>query len=106
MKNAVSINYTHLGVALTLVFAVFTFMEPALANGLEGGIKTATTAATKIKDAMILIGGIVAIIYLLYKAVQLWQGRADWGEFGMSVGYVAVAGAAATLAGWAWELMQ
>lgn len=77
----------------------------AFANGLSGGLSTATSTATQIRTALMTIASIVAGIYLLYKALQAWQGRCDWGEFGMSVAYVALAGAAVTLASWAWKLL-
>lgn len=76
------------------------------AGGLSGGISQATSAAGQIRDGLLAIGGIVAVIYLLYKAVQAWGGRCDWGEFGMSVLYVALAGGAATLADWAWKALK
>lgn len=77
----------------------------AFSNGLSGGISTATNTANQIRTGLMTIAGVVAGIYLLYKALQSWQGRCDWGEFGMSVLYVALAGAAVTLANWAWKLL-
>lgn len=76
---------------------------PASAD-LAGGIQTTTNIAEQVKTGMLTIGGIIAVIYLLWKALEAWRGRCDWGEFALSVGYVALAGASAVLANWAWGL--
>lgn len=80
-------------------------VEPAFAN-LDAGIKTVTAGAEKLKNAILSIAGIAAVIYLLWKAIQAWQGRCEWGEFAFSVGYVALAGGAAVIANWAWGLFS
>lgn len=78
-------------------------MMPASAD-LAGGIQTTQNIAEQVKTGMLAIGGIIAVIYLLWKALEAWRGRCDWGEFALSVGYVALAGASAVLANWAWNL--
>ncbi len=75
--------------------------NPALAS-LQGGIDKATGIATQIKVGLLAIAAIGAVIYLLIKALECWNGRADWKEFGLAVLYVAMAGGAAALANWAW----
>lgn len=78
---------------------------PALSFAdLNGGLTTAKSNLDTIKTWAMLFAGTGAIIYLLVKAVQAWQGRCEWGEFGMSVFYVALAGGAVTIAGWAYSL--
>lgn len=91
------------GVAM---MATLLAIEPALADQLDAGIKTVTTGANKIKTAILTVAGIAAVIYLLWKAVQAWQGRCEWGEFAFSVLYVALAGGAAVIANWAWGLFS
>lgn len=80
--------------------------EPALADQLDTGIQTVTTGANKVKTALLSVAGIAAVIYLLWKAIQAWQGRCEWGEFAFSVLYVALAGGAAVIANWAWGLFS
>lgn len=91
---------TKLGIFLSVY--VLTIM-PASAD-LAGGINKTEGIAEQLKDGMLTIGGIIAVIYLLWKALEAWRGRCDWGEFALSVGYVAVAGGSAALAGWAWAV--
>ena len=100
-----SVDYKKWGLFALATIAMLALPSVATA-GLQGGLNTVKTQVETIKNAALTIGGIAAIIYLLWKAVQAWQGRCDWGEFGMSVAYVALAGAAATIAGWAWTLLQ
>lgn len=71
---------------------------------LAGGINKTQGIAQQLQTGMMTIGGIIAVIYLLWKALETWRGRCDWGEFAMSVGYVALAGGSAALAGWAWTV--
>lgn len=87
----------------TLIFALTVlFTQLAFASGkLQGGLNEAQTNLTAIKTWGISIAGVGAIVYLLWKGIETWRGRGDWGDFGMAVVHVALAGAAATLAGWA-----
>lgn len=91
---------TKLGLFLS---AYLLTIMPASAD-LAGGISKTEGIAKQLKDGMLVIGGIIAVIYLLWKALEAWRGRCDWGEFALSVGYVAVAGGSAALAGWAWTV--
>ena len=87
---------------LTTFVLVLCFTQFALASGkLQGGLNEAQNNLTMIKTWGITIAGVGAIVYLLWKGVETWRGRGDWGDFGMAVVHVALAGAAATLAGWA-----
>lgn len=87
--------------ATVLAFTLL-FSQLALASGkLQGGLNEAQSNLTAIKTWGITIAGVGAIVYLLWKGVETWRGRGDWGDFGMAVVHVALAGAAATLAGWA-----
>ena len=76
----------------------------AFAGGLSGGLSNAKSSLDTIKTWLMAAAGVAAVIYLLFKAVQAWQGRCEWGEFGMSVFYVALAGGAVTIANWAFTL--
>ena len=83
---------------------VFTLLltQAALASGkLQGGLNEAQSNLTAIKTWGITIAGVGAVVYLLWKGVETWRGRGDWADFGMAVVHVALAGAAATLAAWA-----
>lgn len=81
-----------------------TVISPAAFADLTGGVNKAKGYAEQLRDGLLAIGGIIAVIYLLWKALECWRGRADWGEFAMSVLYVAIAGGSAALAGWAWTV--
>lgn len=99
------VDYKKWGMFALSAMALVAFPSIAMAAGLQGGIDDATSAAKTIVNGAMTIAGVVAIIYILWKAIQLWQGRCDWGEFGMAIGYVAIAGGAVTLANWAWKTM-
>lgn len=87
---------------LTAFVLALCFTQFALASGkLQGGLNEAQNNLTMIKTWGISIAAVGAIVYLLWKGIETWRGRGDWGDFGMAVVHVALAGAAATLAGWA-----
>lgn len=88
-----------LSMALAVEMAIA--INPAFAD-LQGGIDKTKSYAEQVKQGFIAVGGIIAVIYLMWKGLECWRGRADWGEFGMSVFYVALVGGAAALANWAW----
>ena len=92
-----------LSIKQTLAFVLaLCFSQIALASGkLSGGLNEAQSNLTLIKTWGISIAGVGAVVYLLWKAIEAWRGRGDWGDFGMAVVHVALAGAAATLAAWA-----
>lgn len=92
---------TYLGIiALIAVFAI----SPAYAGGLDGGLNEVKSNMETVKKWIMSLAGIAAVIYILWKALETWRGRGDWGEFAISVGYVALAGGAAAIANWAWGL--
>ncbi|WP_338755942.1 TrbC/VirB2 family protein (plasmid) [Moraxella lincolnii] len=103
MEVANSNDKWSLSEKLTLAILT-TIISPVAFADLQGGIKKAEDWAGRIRDGLLTIGGIIAVIYLLWKALECWRGRADWGEFAMSVLYVAIAGSSAALAGWAWTV--
>ena len=103
MSNGVQ-QVTSSGVTKLATLIVFSIVTNQALADLAGGISKATSTAEQLKTGMLTVGGIIAVIYLLWKALEAWRGRCDWGEFAMSVGYVAVAGASAVLAGWAWTV--
>ena len=88
-----------------LAISVMLLSSPAFAD-LDGGLNKAESTITKVKDWGIKIAGIAAVIYILWKAVETWRGRGDWGEFAISACYVAIAGAAPAVANWAWTAFQ
>lgn len=94
-KNIIKQSYL---VALLMIIA-----SPAFAD-LQGGLNKAESYADIAQTSLMTIGGIVAAIYLLWKALECWRGRADWGEFGMAIVYVGLAGGSAVLARWAWTM--
>ena len=89
---------------LAVLCALILLPTVASAGGLSGGLSDAKSNLDTLKTWLMLAAGTGAVIYLLVKAVQAWQGRCEWGEFGMAVFWVALAGGAATLAAWAFKL--
>jgi hypothetical protein len=75
-------------------------------GGGMGGLQTATTTATSIRDGLFTFVGVCAAIYLIYLAAMAKADKKTWGDFGMGVVYVAIAGASIVLASWAWNLFQ
>lgn len=89
---------------LAVLCALILLPTLAMAGGLTGGLSEAKSNLDTLKTWLMLAAGTGAVVYLLIKAVQAWQGRSDWGEFGMAVFWVALAGGAATLANWAFSI--
>lgn len=85
-----------------LTVALMTSPVLAMAQNLEGGLTEFTEDVKKYRNLFFAFLGVVATIYLLWKALDAWQGRADWKEFALSVLYVAIAGGSIKLAEWAW----
>lgn len=86
----------------TVALAVFTIASTAFgAGGLEAGLSTAEKSLELIKTWLIRLVAVGAVIYLIWKAIEIMRGRGDWGEFTMAVIHVMIVGAAATLASWA-----
>ena len=97
---------TNSGLKFTsIAILAFVMLMPSLAFAdLAGGLSEANTTLNTIKTWLYTAAGVAAVIYLLFKALQAWQGRCEWGEFGMAVFYVALAGGAITLANWAFSV--
>lgn len=73
----------------------------AMAGGLEAG----TQAATNFKIWFYSFVGVLAVIYLTWKGLECWGGRASWvHDFGLAIAGVAATGATIVLAPWAWNL--
>lgn len=88
-----------------LVCLTVPLLLPSLAFAdLNGGLSQGKSALDTVKNWLMAAAGTAAVIYLLFKAIQAWQGRCEWGEFGMAVFYVALAGGAVTIANWAFSL--
>lgn len=88
-----------------LIISVMVMCHPAFAS-LDGGLSKGESVATTLKDWFIRIVGIGAVIYIMWKAVETWRSRGDWGEFAIASCYVAVAGAAPAIADWLWNAFQ
>lgn len=87
---------------LVALAAIVLFTIPEAHADLQGGLNKAKSYTTMIRDGIFAAAGVLAGLYLLWKALQAWQGRADWGEFAMACVHVAIAGSAVALAGWLW----
>lgn len=68
---------------------------------LAGGLAQGTSVANQIANWLKVILPLCAVIYLTWKAIMIWQGRADWGDFIQAIAHVAVVGGAAAIAAWA-----
>lgn len=79
--------------------------NPAFAD-LSGGLGKAESTMTTLKDWGIRLAGIGAVLYILWKALETWRSRGDWGDFAISACYVAIAGASPAIANWAWTAFQ
>lgn len=96
-------NYIRWG--LMALTATALFVAPEAYADLQGGLNQAKSYTTMIRDGLFAAAGILAGLYLLWKALQAWQGRADWGEFGMACIYVAIAGSSIALANYLWTAL-
>lgn len=90
---------------LCLVLSVMLLTTPAFAD-LSGGLGKAESTMTTLKDWGIRLAGIGAVLYILWKALETWRSRGDWGDFAISACYVAIAGASPAIANWAWTAFQ
>jgi hypothetical protein len=94
-------------VRAALFCALVTVGNVALAGGGGlGGLNTATTTATSIRTGLFAFVGVLAGIYLIYLAIMAKSDKKTWGDFGMGVVHVAIAGASIVLGEWAWNLFQ
>lgn len=87
---------------LTVALMTSPVLAMSATQNLEGGLTSFKTSVTTYRDLFFALLGVIATIYLLWKALDAWQGRADWKEFALSVLYVAIAGGSIQLARWAW----
>lgn len=100
----------HKNVRSTILFsALLLIANAAMAGGGGGGggvggLTTATTTASSIQTAFFGFVGACAGSYLLYLAIMAKADKKTWGDFGMGVVHVALAGASVVLATWAWNL--
>lgn len=100
LLNQDTLRQTICFLVMFVVFMVLT-ASPAFAD-LAGGLGKAKSTLIDLKDWIIAVVFIGSIIYILWKAVENWRNRGDWGDFFSSVGHVAIAGAAPAIANWAW----
>lgn len=88
---------------ISLAVAIWALHNTAYALG---GIDKANTAAGDIKAGFYTLVGTCAGIYLLWLVVQAFTEKKSWSDFGWGVVWVAVAGAALTLADYGWALFK
>lgn len=68
-----SVDYKKWGLIALGIAALVALPSVAMASGgLQGGLNTVKTQLETIKGAALTIGGVAAVIYLLWKAVQAW----------------------------------
>lgn len=92
--------------SLTLGLTIMLLTSNSAFADLAGGLGKAESTMATIKDWGIRLAGVAAIVYILWKALETWRGRGDWGEFAISACYVAIAGASPAIANWAWTAFQ
>lgn len=87
--------------ALIACLAMFVSVD-AFAAG--GGLNSATTELTNIKNWAYKFLGVAALGYIIFTVIMAYMGRKGWGEVGMAVVYAAIAGATIALGEWAWRI--
>lgn len=92
--------------SLTLGLAIMLLTSNSAFADLAGGLGKAESTLNTLKDWGIRLAGIAAVLYILWKALETWRSRGDWGEFAISAAYVAIAGASPAIANWAWMAFQ
>lgn len=92
--------------SLILGLSVMLLTSNSAFADLAGGLSKAEDTITKIKNWGIGVAGVAAVIYILWKALETWRSRGDWGDFAISACYVAIAGASPAIASWAWTAFQ
>lgn len=80
-----------------LLASLMLFANVANASGFAD---TATTALNSIKDGIVLIIGVVAIIALIWQIAQGFMERKTWPEVFTTCAWILAAGAAPALATW------
>lgn len=92
--------------SLTLGLVIMLLTSNSAFADLAGGLGKAESTLNTLKDWGIRLAGIAAVLYILWKALETWRSRGDWGEFAISAAYVAIAGASPAIANWAWTAFQ
>ena len=92
--------------SITLGLAIMLLTSNSAFADLAGGLGKAESTLNTLKDWGIRLAGIAAVLYILWKALETWRSRGDWGEFAISAAYVAIAGASPAIANWAWTAFQ
>lgn len=92
--------------SLTLGLAIMLLTSNSAFADLAGSLGKAESTLNTLKDWGIRLAGIAAVLYILWKALETWRSRGDWGEFAISAAYVAIAGASPAIANWAWTAFQ
>lgn len=106
MKNAILFKPSQKQfLALVGIFILATASTTVHAD-LSGGLNTATSQAQTIVNWAKVILPVIAVAYLAWKAVEIWRGRSDWGDFAMAVAHVAIVGGCFALASWAFKVFQ
>lgn len=95
-------NKKYLSYAGIFVF-VFLAVNPAFAD-LQGGLGEVQSNMETIKKWLITLSAIGAVIYIMWKGLETWRSRGDWGDFGIACGYAALVGAAPAIADWAFSV--
>lgn len=92
-QNVIGKAKAFLSQATAYLFVLIAFLLPTSAFAdLTGGLSKAQSNIQTVVTSAMTIAGIAAGGYLLWKAVQAWQGRCEITEFLMSAFWVAVAG--------------
>lgn len=101
-KMTLTQNKTTTYVMFTLIacLAMFVSVDAFAAGGLD----SATTEATEIKEWAYKFLGVAALGYIIFNVIMAYVGRKGWGEVFMAVVYAAIAGAAIVLGEWAWGI--
>ncbi len=100
MKNTL-IKKHGSSVVLGAVMAAVMLLMPEMAFAdLAGGMAKANSEMSAFVTAVRVLVGTAALGYLLWKAIQAWQGRCEITEFLMSAAWVAVAGGVVLFAPW------
>jgi TrbC/VIRB2 pilin len=103
VNQAINATKTALTAATVFAFTASVAFAQATPSGL-GGLDTAKTTLSSIKNYLYAFLGVAAMIYLMYVAVQCFTEKKQWGDLGMAVVQVTVVGAIIVIGSWAWTL--
>jgi len=85
---------------VAMLFLLSLLSMTALGQGLE----EATDAVQEFQDWMYVILGIASVMYIMYNVGMAMSDKKTWGDVGMAIGLVAVAGGSITAATWAFGI--